>query len=153
MGASPCPCGSGLDYAGCCGPYHQGLATPTAEALMRSRYAAYALDLRDYLASTWHAGTCPDLRQSAEDGGIWRRLEILRTTGGTEADDEGTVEFKAHWQHAGRQGCLHETSRFVREAGRWLYLDGQIHAEPGGKPGRNAPCPCGSGKKYKHCCA
>jgi SEC-C motif-containing protein len=120
---------------------------------MRSRYAAYALGLRDYLAATWHAGSRPDLSQVGDEAGIWQRLEILRTEGGTADDSQGTVTFKAHWQHAGRRGCLHETSRFVREEGRWYYLDGEIHPEqPSGKPGRNAECPCGSGKKYKRCC-
>ena len=148
-----CPCGSGAAYADCCGPHHAGLPAPSAESLMRSRYAAYALGLGDYLALTWHPGSRPAGADLADGGSVWRKLEILRTEAGGEGDADGAVEFKAHWQTGGRKGCLHETSRFVKENGRWYYLDGDIHAAPAaGKAGRNDPCPCGSGKKYKKCC-
>lgn len=152
MNNAACLCGSGASYAACCGRYHAGLAAPSAEALMRSRYAAYVLGLHDYLASTWHASTRPDPLQ-IEQGCVWMKLEILRLEAGGEGDGEGLVEFKAHWMALNGRGCLHETSRFLKENGRWYYLDGVVRAAPAAKVGRNDPCPCGSGKKYKRCCA
>jgi SEC-C motif-containing protein len=89
----------------------------------------------------------------AAETGMWQKLEILRSEAGGENDAEGRVEFKAHWLIGGRRGYLHETSRFLKEDGRWYYLDGQTHPAPAaGKTGRNDPCPCGSGKKFKKCC-
>jgi SEC-C motif-containing protein len=133
----------------CCGRYHRGEAAPTAEAQMRSRYSAYVLKNSDYLRSTWHPSTCPLELDISSDNTPWQRLVIIGTEKGTVTDSEGVVEFAAYYQG----GQLHERSRFVREEGRWFYLDGEIlspHQEQ--KPGRNAPCPCGSGKKYKRCC-
>jgi SEC-C motif-containing protein len=119
-----CPCGGG-PYATCCGPFHAGAAAPTAEALMRSRYSAFALGLAPYLRSTWAAATRPaevdldpDLR--------WRRLQIVDTARGGPADDMGVVEFRAAHRSTEGAGVLHERSRFVREGGRWVYLDGEI---------------------------
>jgi SEC-C motif-containing protein len=96
----------------------------TAEALMRSRYAAFALDLSDYLMATWHPRTRPatiELDTALE----WVRLEVLDTTGGGRGDSEGEVEFTAHHREDGSSGLLHERSRFVRRGGRWFYLDGR----------------------------
>jgi SEC-C motif-containing protein len=124
---TPCPCGSGRAFARCCGPW---LATdpppaPSAEALMRSRYSAWVLGRRDYLLATWHADTRP-----AEFGDIdprrrWLGLEVRRhqMTGENGAE----VEFVARSRDAnGRATRHHELSRFVREAGRWYYRDGDI---------------------------
>lgn len=150
-----CPCGSGMAYADCCAPYHLGhAAARRAETLMRSRYAAYALGLSDYLASTWHPSTRPDpLKLAGDDGPAWLKLEVLRSAGGGENDAEGLVEFKAHWQACEQRGCLHEASRFVQENGCWYYLDGEVFPPPAAvKTGRNEACPCGSGKKFKRCC-
>lgn len=122
-----CPCGSGATYGDCCGRYHAGLAAPSAEALMRSRYVAYALGLGDYLAATWHPRSRPPQPDVAAEAGIWQKLEILHSEAGSENDAEGRVEFKAHWLIGSRRGYLHETSRFLKEDGRWYYLDGQIH--------------------------
>jgi SEC-C motif-containing protein len=122
---------------------------PTAEALMRSRYSAYVLKNSAYLNDTWHPSTRPVALDVSSDDTEWRRLEVVGTEKGAETDSEGVVEFAAWFQG----GQLHERSRFVREEGRWFYLDGEIlppHQQE--KPGRNAPCPCGSGKKYKRCC-
>lgn len=121
-GASPCPCGGG-PYADCCEPFHEGRAeAPTAEALMRSRYSAFALGLGDYLWRTWHPRTRPE-RVSLDDT-VWTRLEILDVVDGAEADREGVVEFAAHFRDGRRRGVLHERSRFERRGRRWLYLDG-----------------------------
>lgn len=104
-------------YGACCGRYHHGDAAPTAEALMRSRYAAFAVGDAAYLRRTWDPATRP--RRFALDAGTrWTGLEVLGTTGGGPRDDTGTVAFRAH--HAG--GVVAEDSAFRREAGRWLYV-------------------------------
>ncbi|RKO22810.1 hypothetical protein D7Z96_12620 [Pseudarthrobacter phenanthrenivorans] len=119
-------CLSGEPYGQCCGRFHSGSGeAATAEQLMRSRYSAFALMDADYLRRTWHPETEPaslDLDPAME----WRRLDIISTSRGGPLDTEGTVEFKAHFRHGGERGVLHESSRFVREHRRWLYLDGQV---------------------------
>jgi SEC-C motif-containing protein len=141
-----CPCGSGRALSACCGPLHAGKAAATAEALMRARYAAYVLGDTAYLRATWHPDTCPQ-----ELGGPtrWLGLRVLHCDGGQAGDSEGTVEFVAAFREAGRVRQLHETSRFVHQGGRWLYVDGDLQLRD---VGRNEPCPCGSGRKLKHCC-
>jgi SEC-C motif-containing protein len=121
-GAS-CPCGLRLPYAACCGRLHAGQATAaTAEALMRSRYSAFAVSEAAYLLRTWHRATRPpQVRFDPDDR--WSRLDILGKTGGGLLDAEGTVEFTAHYRHRGVARTLHENSRFVRDAGDWAYLD------------------------------
>ncbi|PWU49589.1 hypothetical protein DLJ46_09115 [Micromonospora globispora] len=119
----PCPCGSGLPYAECCRPLHRGEATAaTAEALMRSRFSAFAVGDADYLLRSWHSSTRP-ARLRLDPGQRWIRLEILDTDGGGLFDTAGTVAFRAHYRESGRPGALEEQSRFVREDGRWVYLD------------------------------
>ena len=118
----PCPCGGG-PYGACCGPLHAGAAAPTALALMRSRYSAFALGLPRYLLDTWHPDRRPrDLE--LDDGVRWRRLQIVDTARGGEADDTGVVEFRAAYRSAEGAGVLHERSRFSRVGGCWAYLDG-----------------------------
>jgi SEC-C motif-containing protein len=142
-----CPCGSGKPYGECCAPLHRGeRGAATAEALMRSRYSAYVLKDGDYLRATWHTSTRPALLELADDTTRWLGLRILAAAQGGEGDEAGSVEFAA--DYAG--GQLHERSRFVREGGRWRYLDGE--RLPPVKVGRNEPCPCGSGRKFKRCC-
>jgi len=123
-----CLCLSGEPYAACCGRFHSGQAeAATAEQLMRSRYTAFARLDEDYLLRTHHPSTAPsslDLDPSVE----WRRLDILATSGGGPFETAGTVEFKAYYRHGPDRGVLHENSRFVREGGRWLYVDGDILA-------------------------
>lgn len=119
----PCPCGSGQTYAACCGPWHAGLSeglhAPTPEALMRSRYSAYGLGLLDYLLATWHPSTAPgDLELPPVK---WLELDIRHAEA---TGDAGVVEFVARLRDQGRGARLHEISRFVREDGRWLYIDG-----------------------------
>jgi SEC-C motif-containing protein len=150
---SPCPCGSRQEFARCCGPYLNGTAVPpTAEALMRSRYSAYVHGNFTYLLDTWHSSS----RTSADFGPLsgirWNGLEILRVEGGGPDDREGMVEFTVHFQQSDAPLTLHEKSRFIREGGQWFYLDGKILPKRSVKFGRNDPCPCGSGKKYKKCC-
>ncbi|PNI08934.1 hypothetical protein CXX84_10200 [Arthrobacter sp. AFG7.2] len=118
-------CLSGEAYGQCCGRFHNGARAATAEQLMRSRYAAFVLLDADYLLRTWHSRTAPE-ELELDPGMEWRRLDILSTSRGGPLDSEGTVEFKAHFRHDGERGVLHETSRFVRENRRWLYVDGDV---------------------------
>ena len=122
-----CPCGRAVAFAECCEPIvHGERAAPTAEALMRSRYTAFALGEVDHLSRSWHPTTRPKRIHLGDDGGRrWDRLEVVATTGGGLLDQEGTVEFRAHHRDVdGGHGTLHEVSRFVRHDGTWTYLDG-----------------------------
>lgn len=123
-----CPCGSGLALADCCGLWHKGLPAgvyaPSPEALMRSRYSAYVLGLIDYLVATWHPSTAPgDLALQPIK---WLGLEVLHAQA---SGDAGVVEFVARCKVNGRAERMHELSRFVREQGRWYYIDGQTPAD------------------------
>lgn len=122
-----CPCGSGSAYDDCCGPLHrQERQAENPEALMRSRYAAYAVGDADHLFRTWHPRTRPD-DLSLDPALVWTSLEILSVEEGTEDNpDVGFVAFRAHWSAGGRTSVLAERSRFVRRAGRWVYLDGEV---------------------------
>ena len=124
----PCPCGSGKPLGRCCGPYlddADGAAAPSAEALMRSRYVAYALGREAYLLATWHASTRPaTLELDAPPRPRWLGLAIKRHE--TSGEDRAVVEFVARYKVDGRAFRLHETSRFVREHGRWFYVDGDV---------------------------
>ena len=153
-----CPCTSGAPYALCCGPLLSGQTpTATAEALMRSRYTAYVERNISYLLRTWHPSTRPSVLDPATIPN-WCGLQIVRTERGRKDDDEGFVEFVATALVRNTLCTLREVSRFVREAGEWLYVSGDLLEDGGpaeiraGKTGRNAPCPCGSGKKFKKCC-
>lgn len=116
-----CPCGTGLVYGECCARWHRGEAAPTAEALMRSRYSAFALGLADYLLDSWHPTTRPD--QLEPDASIqWRRLDVLRTEAGGPFDAEGIVEFEARYRSADERGSQREVSAFKREGRRWYYV-------------------------------
>lgn len=123
-----CPCGSGLDETHCCGPYLSGNAlAATAEVLMRSRYSAYVQQNVPYLLQTWHPTTRPatlDLEQQAPTK--WLGLKIIRSEAGQEQDSRGVVEFIARYKVNGRAGRLHEVSQFVKEAGQWFYVQGQL---------------------------
>ncbi|MEV1332967.1 YchJ family protein [Micromonospora costi] len=119
-----CPCGSGQPYAQCCGPLHRGAAdAPTAEALMRSRFSAFAVGDAAYLLRSWHESTRP-ARLDLDPSQRWIRLEIVDTGAGGLFDSAGTVAFRAHYRAGGGAGTLSERSRFVRADGRWVYLDG-----------------------------
>ena len=144
---SLCPCGSGKALTECCGRYLSGEAAPTAEALMRSRYSAYVLNNHDYLTKTWHPDSCPE--QLGGTALKWIALEIVSTEQGLEDDSEGKVSFIANFCDTVKGRRLHETSRFVRVDGNWVYLDGQCKVSD---IGRNDACPCGSGNKFKKCC-
>lgn len=122
-----CPCGKPLVYAACCGQYHQGAAAPDPECLMRSRYSAYALGLADYLLASWHHTTRPQTLDLDNPPSKWIGLQIVQTA--MQDDTHGTVEFIARCRIQGRAERMHEVSRFVREAGRWYYVDGDFPTE------------------------
>ncbi|MDY0047914.1 MAG: YchJ family protein [Thauera propionica] len=127
---TPCPCGSGRAFSDCCAPVIAG-NTPAAdaEALMRSRYTAFALQRGDYLLATWHPDTRPTtLDLDEEPAPKWIGLEIRRhRLLAAEEPATAEVEFVARYRVGGRAHRLHETSRFVHEDGRWYYVDGVIH--------------------------
>jgi SEC-C motif-containing protein len=157
-----CPCGTGLPYAQCCEPVVRRKRTAaTPEELMRSRYSAYAKGEVDHILAT----IVPGKLSGYDEKGIrdwslksqWHGLEILACTGGGADDKQATVEFTAHFTQNGVRQQHHEVGRFVKQRGKWFYEDGEIikpqpvvRSEP--KVGRNDPCPCGSGRKYKKCC-
>ena len=121
----PCPCGSGATNDACCGRWPGGplhLQAPTAEALMRSRYSAYVRQLADYLQDTWHPSTRPAEAPTFEPGLRWLGLQVRRHT--VTGEDHAQVAFVARSKLGGRAHRLEECSRFVREDGRWRYLDG-----------------------------
>ncbi|NQE70036.1 YchJ family protein [Nocardia gamkensis] len=127
-GARRCPCGRGEAFDDCCGPVLRGeRPAATAEALMRSRYTAFAVGDVAYLLRSWHPRTRPaDL--TLDPAQRWLFLDVTRTDRGGLFDDTGTVEFVAHYRDEDGRGTLHETSRFARSDGAWVYLDG-THAD------------------------
>ncbi|HEX9024690.1 MAG TPA: YchJ family protein [Geobacteraceae bacterium] len=155
-----CPCGSGAEYAACCEPIITG-ARPaeTAEKLMRARYSAYVRVQTDFLFETTH----PDHRQGYDQKGTrewaenaeWEGLEIIDSSRGGEGDASGEVEFIARYRMNGALQEHHELAGFKRKDERWLFTEGKmVKPKPltVNKIGRNEPCPCGSGAKYKKCC-
>ena len=143
-----------MSFVNCCLPYLGGDKFATdAQTLMRSRYSAYATQRTEYLLQTWHPDTRPNTIE-VEPAIQWQRLKIINTVDGRKEDQNGIVEFIAHYKQQGRVQQLHETSRFSKIDNRWYYLDGELHASQAAqiKISRNASCPCGSGKKYKRCC-
>jgi SEC-C motif-containing protein len=155
-----CPCGADADFDACCGPIIAGTPALTAEAVMRSRFSAYVKGNIDYIENTHSKNVRDSFNRSAAENMAnsveWVSLEIRSTTEGGENDDIGTVEFQARFKQDGELQVHHELSNFRREEERWMYVDGKMnpHAEPVRveKVGRNDPCICGSGKKYKKCC-
>nr|WP_312607769.1 YchJ family metal-binding protein [Kocuria rhizophila] len=120
-----CPCGgvpAGASFEQCCGPALANEAWPeTAEALMRSRYTAFALGAEDHLFRTWHPGTRP-ADTTVDPDTRWSGLQVDSVAAGGPEDEHGIVEFTAHHVTAGRPGSMHEISEFARRAGRWMYV-------------------------------
>ena len=156
-----CPCGKGESLETCCGPYLDGKAQPdTAEALMRSRYSAYAVGNIDYIVDTHDPERAKEVdRKNTEQwskNAEWLGLEVLSTEQGTPANEVGVVEFVARYKLSGVKVEHRERALFRKHSGRWVFVDGieikgppVVRNEP--RVGRNDPCPCGSGKKYKKC--
>ncbi|MCL2805569.1 MAG: YchJ family protein [Treponema sp.] len=157
-----CPCGSSREYSACCEQYISGKAkAPTAQELMRSRYSAYAEHEIDYIINTCVRRGDKDIDYKStrdwSEKSKWLGLKIISVEKGAVTDTEGTVEFEATYERDGLRDVHHETAVFKKENDEWLYLEGNISVRTivrsSPKTGRNEPCPCGSGKKFKHCCA
>lgn len=158
---SLCVCGSNLKNENCCAPLHAGAKAPTALALMRARYSAYASGNIDFVERTCTRELREefnrlDAERYAEEA-EWLGLKILRAVDGSESDETGQVEFMTHYRHQGQILHQHELASFQRIDGEWLYSAYEINPKKTpvvneNKIGRNDPCPCGSEKKYKKCC-
>ena len=148
-----CPCGSTKDFDQCCGPVIAGQPAASPEALMRSRYTAFTKGNIDHLVHTLAPEALKDFNQ--EDSKTWAeqaqwiKLEIRKA-------DDRNVEFVAHFKMNGKVQYHHELASFAQVDGVWKYVDGIIDPKPATRTakavGRNDPCPCGSGQKYKKCC-
>ena len=157
-----CPCGSARPYAECCEPLILGARLPeTAEALLRSRYSAFVHEQVDYILGT----VAPSQRHQHEPRTIrnwarnatWQGLDIIEVQGGGPDDELGQIEFIARYTEKEVRKRHHELAHFKKIDGRWYFFDGnapKIHQYVRTRPkiGRNDPCPCGSGRKSKHCC-
>lgn len=160
--SNPCPCTSGESYENCCEPFITGKSwAPTAEKLMRSRYTAYTLGDIDYIQKTYLDEEDDFDYEGTEDwatSSFWEGITIKETELGGENDDEGTVDFIAYYTDRNGKSCYHqEKSLFVKQDGKWMFKEGifdELAPIKRDKPkvGRNEPCPCGSGKKFKKCC-
>lgn len=169
-----CPCGTGKKYSECCEPFIKGTRKPeTAVELMRSRYTAFARGEISYLKAslapeeqkTFDMKSTVDWSKKSK----WLGLEIMDVKKGGPNDKEGTVEFTAKYSFDGKNLEHHEVAQFRKSNDQWHFVDGESHTHEEGqghqhhvnhdpvvreepKIGRNDPCTCGSGKKYKKCC-
>lgn len=157
-----CPCGTEREFEACCEPVINGeRVAVTAEELMRARYSAYTKVAMDFLQSSVH----PDFRQEEDPDGArdwaensdWHGLEVVEARDGGPDDETGRVEFVASYTYEGQEKHYHEVAEFQRFEGAWMFTQGRpgvrkpvVRDEP--RIGRNDPCQCGSGKKYKRCC-
>lgn len=150
-----CPCGSGLAFKLCCEPLIcQASKATTPEQLMRSRFTAYSKASYDYILNTYAASSRPNISaadlQNDNQNTYWLGLTIHKSDNTKET---GEVEFTAYYKVNNDVFCMHENSRFIKQDGSWLYLDGDMFDDSGlVKIGRNEVCVCGSGKKFKRCC-
>jgi SEC-C motif-containing protein len=156
-----CHCGSGKDFDDCCGPVIAGTRDArTPEEVMRARYSAHCMRDYAFLVTSTH----PDHREGVSEEEIskwashvrWTGLEVHSATPGAD-EDTGDVSFTAHFTIKDTPQELREDAQFARVDGKWLYVDGHVYGqEPfrreGPRVGRNDPCPCGSGLKFKKCC-
>jgi SEC-C motif-containing protein len=153
MSMAICPCGSGNLLNSCCGHYHEGHPAPDARALMRSRYSAYVLGHIDYLLATTLPAQQPGLDRDAIEQwsaqSTWLGLEVenAQVIGGQP--EHAFVTFVARWHDSNGEHSHRERSAFVQNSGRWYFIDPTVGLDAG----RNDPCPCASGQKFKKCCA
>ena len=159
---STCPCGRDASLELCCGRFITGgQIAPTAEDVMRSRYTAYTIEEIDHIVNTHNPSSTDEVdKESAlkwAQEAAWEGLEIVATEAGGPDDDQGVVEFIAKYAVEGKLLGHHERATFDKIDGVWYYTDGEmIKRKPvvrdTPKVGRNEPCTCGSGKKFKKCC-
>lgn len=159
---SECHCGSGKALEDCCLPILRGeRPAATAEELMRARYSAYSENELEFLFDSLH----PDHREDYDSDATakwaanaeWLGLSVVSHEINQDDSDEAIVQFIARYRENGTPRSHQEQSLFKRVDGQWYYVEGRMFAPPtvkrdGVKVGRNDPCPCGSGKKYKKCC-
>lgn len=157
----PCPCTSGKTYANCCQPIQTGTTkAPTAEALLRARYTSFVTGHIDFIVATHHSATHHEVNREEianwSKNSEWKGLEILQKVAGETKDETGTLIFHAKYAMEGKDQDHFEKATFEKENGEWKFLDATplrsgpyVREEP--KIGRNDPCTCGSGKKYKKC--
>jgi SEC-C motif-containing protein len=174
MASNNCPCGLEQTYSQCCEPFIKGSKkAATAEQLLRARYTAFVKGAVDYVISTHHSKTVGQIKREEvaewSAGSEWLGLEIVNQDKGQASDEEGAIIFHAYYNDKKKPEKDPETgeilkldhferSVFKKEDGQWKFFDAQaVHSGPirreGPKVGRNDPCPCGSGKKVKKCCA
>lgn len=158
-----CACGSAQSFDDCCAQYIDGKAQPaTAEALMRARYTAHTVGNMAYILRTHHPATRTEIDEAATAKWAresdWLDLSIMDVAGGGAEDDNAQIEFMAKYRDAaGRRHTHHELALFEKHHGQWYFRDAELpdiqqfkRDQP--KQGRNDPCACGSGKKFKKCC-
>lgn len=160
-----CHCGAKSSFDACCKPYLSGAKrAPSAEALMRARYSAFVVGDIAFIRETYDPKRASDFDEAGtrewSEKSEWQGLEILKVEEGEGDARTGCVEFKARFKVKGEEQEHHERARFRKDekTGAWYFVDGET---PGLRPvrreepkiGRNDPCPCGSGKKHKKCCA
>ncbi len=156
---SQCPCGSNKEFKECCEPYILGTKNaPSAVATMRARYSSFATGSIDYITNTHN----PDERDQLShdetkawsENSEWKSLEILESE--HQDDTHASVEFVATYITKNNEQTHHEVAQFEKIDDFWYFMDGEIVRNSvkriGPKIGRNDPCVCGSGKKYKKCC-
>jgi SEC-C motif domain protein len=156
-----CPCTSGKTYGSCCQPIQDGKSkAKTAEELLRARYSSFVTGNIDFILATHHSATKHDVNReeitSWSKGATWKGLEILQKEAGEAKDETGTLIFHAKYDMENEEQNHYEKSTFEKENGEWKFLDAiplrngpYVREEP--KIGRNDPCSCGSGKKFKKC--
>lgn len=155
-----CPCGNGVDVSKCCLPFISGKKEAAqAEELLRARYTAFTRGDVDFIMSTHHSKTRGEIKRGEIEewskNSTWHGLEVREIKGGGEKDEQGQIKFCARYEADGKKHEHWELSLFEKEGGKWRFLDAAsagpyVREEP--KLGRNDPCKCGSGKKYKKCC-
>jgi len=154
-----CPCGSGASFATCCGPIIKGTReSKTAEELMRARYSAFVTHAIDFIVASTHSRTRNEIDLSFirewSETSTWRGLEVIETKQVNE--NKAFVSFEAQFKQGAEDRHHREKALFEREDGHWRFVTGDELKNPTVRyetppPGRNEPCPCGSGKKYKKC--
>jgi SEC-C motif-containing protein len=159
---SKCPCGSEKDYSSCCELFHKGTeVAPTAKEVMLARYSAFVKNEIKFIEETHEPGTTDFNAEEASEwatSSTWKGIQIVKTKQGGPEHDTGVVEFKCVYADKENKDYLHhEISTFKKIDNKWYYSEGQIvgtgpikRDQP--KIGRNEPCSCGSGKKFKKCC-
>ena len=162
----PCPCGAleetKLTYGECCGRLHAGIEKPkTAEELLRSRYSAFVTGDIDYVIRTTHSKMVSEIKRDEIEtwskNSTWHGLRVMQKEGGELNDEKGSIIFEARYELEGKKNEHFEKSFFEKENGVWKFFDAQgvhmgTYVREAPKTGRNDPCTCGSGKKFKKCC-